>query len=880
MNRKIQILSVALLVAALIPAAAQAPAPSTVESLPDGVRLHLADGGAVQVEIRSDRVVHVTAQPAGAPPLGPSFVVTGKWESVPFHLDQSRPGSLVLSTARLQVRIDRVTGAVSFADAQGKPVLAERARTFTPTVVNHENTWTVEQSYGCAPDEALFGLGQFQDGYWDWRGKPLELQQINSEIALPFLVSNRGYGVLWDNASLTYFNPIDREIQLGPPQAAAPAGAGPGAPPPRGDDKHGVRTGSFTTGPAGRYVFMARNGNQSTEFGLTVNGKALIDLQNHWLPSCITATADLPAHTTISVALHGGGSATHLFAQPWDPNRSTFRSVVGDGIDYWFFYGPELDDVIAGYRQATGPAPLFPEWAYGFWQCRERYSSQKQMLDAIAEFRRRRIPVDLVVQDWRYWGGHGWGAAEWDEKNYPDPPGMIRQLHEMNCKYMISIWPNPAGKLGQALAANHDVLASASSRLYDATDPAARALRWQFIKSALFDAGTDAWWQDSDEPMDDSARSMNGFRMHLGSSNRYQNAYPLFHNEGVYEHQRVDDPGKRVVILSRSAYPGQQRYAAAVWSGDVAGTWDSFRRQIPAGLGFCLSGQPYWTTDCGGFFRPPDEYKSADFNELQARWYEFSTFCPILRIHGNHTATEVWNWLPETEKTLQAYDEFRHRMLPYTYSVAWQVTHAGSTMMRALPLDFRNDAKACAVPDEYMFGPAFLVSPVDQAGATSRKVYLPTGTFWTDFWTGASRAGGREIDAPAPTAQIPLFIRAGSILPLGPLVQYAGEKPADPIELRVYRGADGAFTLYEDEGDNYGYENGVRAEIPMTWNDADRTLTFGERRGSFPGMLARRTFRVVWAGPGRGVGLQPSAEADTVLTYEGKRVSVRAPVAR
>ena len=861
------------LLAVAVSAVAQASELPAVETLPDGVRLHLTAGGTVQVEVFAEKIFHVTAQPEGAPALQPSFVVTAHGEPVPFQVSTDS-GEVTVSTKQVQARIDRATGRVSFFDPQGNTILAEQARKFTPAVVNKENTWVVEQSYGCAANESLFGLGQFQDGYWDWRGRPLQFQQVNSEIMLPFLLSSQGYGVLWDNASLTDFNPVDREIQLGTP----PSAGGAGGPAPKNNDKRAAHTGSFLTGPAGRYVFIAKNGNFNKEFGIGLDGKPLIDLRNYWVPGCVTAMADLPAHTKVQVTVLGGGPGPHVFAAPWDPSRSTFRSTVGDGVSYWFFYGPELDDVIAGYRQATGAAPLFPEWAYGFWQCRERYSSQKQIVDAIGEFRKRQIPVDLVVQDWRYWGEHGWGAAAWDEKNYPDPKAMIAQLHQMNCKYMISIWPNPAGELGDALKAIDAVLPS-SPDLYDATNPAARDLRWQYLKRAFFDLGTDAWWQDSDEPMDHALASLSGVQLHAGSGDRYLNAYPLFHNQGVYENQRAVNPAKRVVILSRSAYPGQQRYGAAVWSGDIAGTWDSLRRQIPAGLNFCLAGQPYWTMDCGGFFRPRGQYTSPDFNELQTRWYEFSTFCPILRMHGGGTATETWSWLPATQKNLLAYDEFRHRLLPYTYSVAWQVTHAGSTMMRALPLDFRTDAKACAVPDQYMFGPAFLVSPVDQPAATSRSVYLPSGSTWTDFWTGAGQNGGTTITAAAPPEQIPLFMRAGSILPLGPVVQYAGEKPADPIELRIYPGADGAFTLYEDEGDGYDYEHGAYAEIPLAWKEATRTLTIGDRKGSFPGMLGKRTFRVVWVRPQHGVGMEPSDPADAVVAYDGKSVSVQAPAA-
>ena len=858
---------------------------AVMERLPDGVRLHTTDGGTVQVEVASDRILHVTAQPPGAPALQPSYVVIHKWKAVPFQVDESKPAWITLSTAKLRVRMDRATGAVSFFDLNQVPVLAEQSRQFTPAVVNKEKTWTVEQTFHCAPDESLYGMGQFQDGHWDWRGLPLQLRQVNTEIAAPMLVSPKGYGILWDNASLTDFNPVDDNIPLtsavpaetvttNAPAVTATQGK---APPPQKEDTHAVRTGSFTTGDAGEYVFFAKDGNRRNEFTILVDDKPVISLQNIWLPYSISGTAWLPAHTTVKVALRGGGPHAQLGARPLRADCTTFRSQVGNGVDYWFFYGPKMEDVIAGYREATGAAPLWPKWAYGFWQCRERYSSQKQILDTMTEFRKRQIPVDLIIQDWHYWGKYGWGAYQMDEANYPDPAAMISQLHRLNSKFMIVIWPNPSGPVHDALQEINGLLTGGPNGVYDATNPTARQIRWQYVKKAFFDIGVDAWWQDADEPMDDG-NAMNGKQTFLGSGNRYRNAYPLFHNEGVYEGQRAASPSKRVVILSRSAYLGQQRYGAAAWSGDINGTWDSFRRQIPAGLNYCLTGQPLWTTDCGGFFRPDGQYQSVDYNELQTRWFQWSTFCPILRIHGYRTETEIWKWLPETQANLLAYDQFRYRMLPYIYSVAWEVTTQGSTMMRALPLDFQADAKACAIPDEYMFGPAFLVSPVDQPQATSRRVYLPRGADWIDFWTGTSMKGGQEIEAAAPLSQIPLFVRMGSIVPLGPALQYADEKPADPIELRIYRGADGAFTLYEDEGDSYNYEKGAFAEIPINWSEARQTLTIGNRKGNFPGMLAGRTFHIVWVSKGHGTGMKDTVNPDAEVHYDGRAISVRAEV--
>jgi alpha-D-xyloside xylohydrolase len=353
-----------------------------------------------------------------------------------------------------------------------------------------------------------------------------------------------------------------------------------------------------------------------------------------------------------------------------------------------------------------------------------------------------------------------------------------------------------------------------------------------------------------------------------------RNSYALFASEATYEGQRRTDSNKRVVILSRGAYLGQQRYAAAAWSGDVSGDWLTFARQIRGGLNFSVTGLPYWTTDTGGFFHPPDQYKSPNYNELLTRWFECSTFCPILRIHGSGTATEMWNWLPATQTNLIAFDELRYRMLPYNYSVAWKITSQSYTPMRALVMDFPGDKNILPIADEYMFGPAFLACPVTTPQATNREVYLPAGPSWVDFWTGETLAGGKTISANAPVSIMPLYVRAGSIVPFGPVLQYAAEKPEDPIELRVYRGADGKFALYEDEGDNYNYEKGKYATIPFEWNEAKQTLTIGKRSGNFKGMLKERTFQVVFVAPIHGAGAASEEKPDVVIHYTGKSIVV------
>jgi alpha-D-xyloside xylohydrolase len=834
-----------------------APIPVTaVHRDPDGVTLAMQPG-TLRLQVCTDRIVRVSYSPTGAIPKLENFVVIAKWNPVPFRLHDDAQ-AVMLATAKMQVRVDKADGAVHFLDAASHVVLEEPAggaKATPPVTVNHESAYAPEQGFLSPPDESIWGLGQHPQGTWNWRGMPYQLRQVDTDIALPMIVSSRGYGLLWDNASLTDYDPLDHDVPLDPQ----------------------TRMANFTTGAAGDYVFMARDGDARNDIGIKLNGQFLVDIQNPFVPYTVSAQATLPANTTVQVQISGGGPNVKLQAAP-KSDRTVFRSQVGDAIDYTFFYGPKLDDVIAGYREATGAATMWPKWAFGFWQCREHYDSQQHLLEAAQGFRDRHIPVDLIIQDWHYWPEGLWGAYQWDPARYPDPAGMIRTLHDEHLHFMISTWSNPHGEAGDALAAAH-LLIDNGNNFVEVTNPAARAMRWFYVNKAFFSIGTDGWWQDCTEP-NDFSDVMEDRQFYSGSSNRVRNAYPLFASQSTYEGQRAADPSKRVVILTRSAWPGLQRYGSGCWSADIEGTWESYRRQVTNGLNFCLSGIPYWTTDTGGFFRPyVDQVNNPDYNELLQRWFAWSTFCPILRVHGNQTETEMWKW-PLADKNLEAFDALRYRFLPYNYSVAWMTTHRGYTPMRGLPFDFPGDPKAAAVDDQFMSGPAIMVSPVTKAFGNAhpnRPVYLPAGTRWTDFWTGQGYDGGQTITADAPLDQIPLHVRAGSILPLGPALQYADEKAADPLELRVYRGANGSFTLYEDEGDSYRYEQGVYATIPMRWNDTAHTLTIGKREGGFPGMLASRIFRIVLVSPGRGIGAGPAASIDGEVHYAGNEISVPVP---
>jgi alpha-D-xyloside xylohydrolase len=559
-----------------------------------------------------------------------------------------------------------------------------------------------------------------------------------------------------------------------------------------------------------------------------------------------------------------------------------WSSEVSDSMDYYFFYGPDFDRLIADYRELTGTTPLFGKWAYGYWQCKNRYDSQAELLAIAQKYRDLHIPLDNIVQDWFWWNTMGEPVFN---KNYPDPKGMVDALHKNNVHLMISVWPyfRPGSPVYDDMDKRGFFIDRTKVQsfhpprmaLYDAFNPDARKYYWSLMNEALFKIGVDAWWLDTTEP-ETEGRETNLLvtnKVAIGNGARYANEFPLLTSTAVYEGQREATDKKRVFILSRSAYAGVQRNAVATWSGDVDPNWETFRRQIPAGLNYSLSGLPYWTTDIGGFVAAnPDD---PAYRELFVRWFEFGTFCPIFRVHGTRTTNqnELWSYGLDAQKTLVAYDNLRYRLMPYIYSLAWKTTSEGYTIMRPLVMDFREDIRAQNIGDQFLLGPAILVNPVTEPGATARHLYLPAAK-WYDFWTGSTIQGGRALDAPSPIDRLPLYVRAGSILPLGPDVAYAAEKSANPIEVRVYRGANGAFTLYEDENDTYNYEKGAYSTILFSWDDATRTLTIGDRTGSFPGMLENRAFRVVFVNENHGTGGGLTENADRTVRYSGKKISV------
>ena len=681
-------------------------------------------------------------------------------------------------------------------------------------------TYQVYQPFILDKEEAIYGLGQLQNGKMIQRNMTKNLIQGNVEDVSPFFQSTKGYGVFWDNYSPTLFT--DNEVE------------------------------------------------------------------------------------------------------------TSFRSEVGDCVDYYFMYGKNADGVIAQVRNLTGQAPMFPLWTYGYWQSKERYKSQEEVVDVVRKYRELGIPLDGIIQDWQYWGhNYLWNAMDFQNPTFNNPQKMIEDVHAMNAHMAISIWSSfgpmtkpyreldKKGMLFNFTTWPQSGLESwppnmeypSGVRVYDAYNPEARDIYWKYLNDGIFKLGMDAWWMDSTEPdhLDWKPEDMDT-KTYLGSFRKVRNAYPLMTVGGVYDHQRAVTSDKRVFILTRSGFLGQQRYGANVWSGDVASTWESFRNQIPAGLNFSLCGMPHWNSDIGGFFaghynkswNDDSASKNPLYQELYVRWLQFGTFNPMMRSHGTDVYREIYKFGKKGEPVYDAIEKMiglRYSLLPYIYSTSWEVSNRQSSFMRALMMDFVDDRKVWDINDEYMFGKSILVAPITHAQYTpeavvkvseeegwnrdgakktktdvavdfmetkSTNIYLPAGTLWYDFWTNEKHEGGKEITKETTLDVIPLYVKAGSIIPVGPQVQYATEKPWDHLELKVYAGANGYFILYEDEFDNYNYEKGAYTEIPISWNNASRKLTIGARKGAYEGMLKNRKFTVTLQD-----GTQKSVD------YNGKAVSVK-----
>ena len=901
-------------------------APSMLQKKNDGVVLLIGEG-QLKIQVYADDIIRVLYARDASFFTRQSLSALPNQKNLPNFEVTNNSSEAIIKTAKLSVHVDMDNGAISFFDSAGNPILSEKSetRTLTPANVQGEKTFHVQQQWQPAKNESLYGLGQHQLGLMDIKGYDLDLWQHNGTVIIPLLVSSKGYGIFWDNTSFTRFGDlrdaetipanflfdadgksggltgsyfdgahfgklvgkrVDSRVHIDPPRNPNPTTqhvptTEASAPLPWRSNKrifpdlidHGdisIRwEGEIEPPETGDYTFETYS---NAGIKVWINDSLVIDhWRQGWLPWLDVAKVRLDAHRRAKIRVEwskdqGDEQLDLRWKTPSESDATSLWSEVGDGIDYYFIYGPRIDQVVSGYRQITGQAPLMPRWAFGLWQSRQRYETAQQITDVLAGFRSRAIPIDNIVEDWFYWKADAWGSHEFDPARFPDPAGLLKTVHEQfHAHFMISVWPKfyPGTKNFDEMQSRgflyqrnlkekiHDWVGFVYT-FYDAFNPEAGKLFWAQIEKNLLPLGIDGWWLDATEPDLTKSPTLQGQRdyMHptaLGSGSRVLNAFPLCNSKAVYEGQREAAPNQRVFILTRSAFAGMQRYAAATWSGDISSTWEALQKQIPAGLSFGLSGMPYWSMDIGGFSVPP-RFSSRnpkpedveEWRELNARWFEFGTFVPLLRVHGEFPHREMWEFGGEKHPAYLAmlkFDQLRYRLMPYIYSLAGQVTQENGTIMRALVMDFPEDATAREIGNQYMFGPAVLVSPITTFKSRQRKVYLPASTGWYDFWTGAFLKGGQTIDAAAELDAIPLHVRAGSIIPFGPPLQYTDEKPADPITLFVYTGADAEFVLYEDEGVNYNYEKGAFAKIAFNWNQADKSLTIGKRAGTFPGML-------------------------------------------
>jgi alpha-D-xyloside xylohydrolase len=766
----------------------------------------------VEIQFFGTSTVRVLKSPDGKSFTKESLSVTKKPQTIKYAI--IRQGDVVsLKSNGLKTEINLKSGKISYYTPAGELLFSEKESGAIFTDFNDAGvkTYTVSQSFLLDKDEAIYGLGIQQQGKMVQRNLKLNMVQGNTDDYIPFFQSVKGYGLFWDNYSPSVF--VD------------------------------------------------------------------------------------------------------------DSTGTSFKSDASDCIDYYFMYGVNADGVIACMRDLTGQVPMFPLWTYGYWQSKERYKSQDELVGVVKRYRELGVPIDGIIQDWQYWGNNYlWNAMEFLNTEFYDPQKMVNDVHGLHAHMIISIWNSFGPQTKQykeldKIGALLDIKTWPESgsekwppnpdypsgvRVYDPYNPEARDIYWKYLNKGIFSLGMDGWWMDSSEP-DHLQFKLSDFdnKTYLGSFRKVRNAFPLMTVGGVSEHQRSVTSDKRVFILTRSAFAGQQRYGANTWSGDVVSSWNALRNQISAGLNFSLCGIPYWNSDIGGFFLWDfkDPLKNANYRELYVRWIQFGTFCPMMRSHGTDAPREIYQFGKKGEKIYDAiakYIHLRYSLLPYIYSSSWDVTSEQSSMMRALVMDFATDKQALDLNNEFMFGKSLLICPVtdsmysktivqgndslsveDFSNIQKTNVYLPKGADWFDFWSGEKHTGGQAVMKEVPIDIIPVYVKAGSILPVGPNVQFAEEKKWDNLEIRIYEGADGRFTLYEDENDNYNYEKGVYTTITFTWNNAKKVLTINDRKGSFPGMPAERKFNIVCVSKNKGLGMDAVEKYDKVVTYTGMKVVVK-----
>ncbi len=934
------------------------------------------DTRMVRLQVMGDKLIRVSATPERQFAKDQSLIIVPQ-PSKPTYTVSEHDGYVSVITKEVEARVSTTTGIVSFLDSNGQRILCEdttESRTFLPITTDGSHGWTVTQAFESPADEAFFGLGQHQSDEFNYKGKNEELFQYNTKVSVPFIVSNKGYGLLWDAYSMLRFGDPREYMQLhrafklydrdgktgGLTGIYVPRAFISGGSTTQGKDAFGrvVEGVRHTAEPLVRQEDSLYFENLATikhlPQGFPLNGadvtyEGYIEPQQTGLHRFLLYYAGY-----VKVFLDGKEVVAERWRTAWNPNAYKFAVNMKKGTrshlriewkpdggesycglrvltpvsdlvqgkqrwwgemqkmeDYYFIKGDDIDDVIAGYRSLTGKAQVMPKWAMGYWQSREKYNTTDEMLTTLKGFRDRRIPIDNIVLDWSHWPEDAWGSHQFDLQRFPDPRLLVDSIHAMHGRFMISCWPKfytTTDHFKQFERKGWIYMQSVRDSLrdwvgkgytygfYDAYSAGARKLFWKQMQDTYYPLGIDAWWMDASEP---NIRDCTDFPYRkalqgptaLGSATEYFNAYALMNAEAIYNGQRGVDNNKRVFLLTRSGFAGLQRYSTATWSGDIATRWEDMKAQISAGLNFSIAGVPWWTMDIGGFcvekryVTAMKDYQKKgivtedlnEWRELNTRWHQFGAFCPLYRSHGQWPRREPWEIAPADHpayKSITYYINLRYRLMPYIYSMAGMVHFDDYTIMRPLVMDFTSDATACNIGDQFMFGPAFMAAPVYTYGARHREVYFPKGADWYDAYTGEVIRGGQTKTVDAPYERMPLYVRSGAIVPTTAVMQYTDERPTDEITLYVYAGNDARLTLYEDEGTNYNYEKGQYTTIELQWDDTQRTLTIGQRHGSYNGMVQQRRWHIVVMSATNSGGMDNATPQKSVL-YDGAEMQVR-----
>lgn len=936
----------------------------------------------IRLQVVGDRIIRVQATAEQGFRSKQSLIIVPQNSKAQYKVEE-QGDDLIITTAAMRAVLNEATGQITFYDLKNQVLLKEVAqggKTFKPfTVPDREigvdiakvpeaqkHGWSWRALFDSPDNEAFYGLGQHQSEELNMKGKNEDLFQYNTKVSVPFIISNKNYGILWDSYSYSRWGNPDDYLQLNRAFKLYDK-----------DGKEGQLTGTYVAkngqkivrGEDSIYFEYAmpeaseicnktdKGGIQNLPKGFALNGskvvyegyveaptssfyqfilyyagymKIYIDgklvvperWRTAWNPNSYKFETAIPKgkKTPIRIEWQPDGDVSYCGLRVAAPrseaekNQLSIWSEMSPDMDYYFIAGKNMDEVISGYRTLTGKAPVYPKWVLGFWQSRERYQSSKDIEENMKKFRDLKIPVDNIVQDWNYWKLDSWGSHEFEAARYPNPQAMLDSVHALHGRFMISVWPKfydtvknykeldaKGWMYHQAIKDDiHDWLGFRGS-FYDAYDAGARKMFWRQMDENLYTKykfGIDAWWMDASEPNVRDCTPM-WYRKALsgptalGTSTEYFNAYSIVNADAIYNGQRSVNPNQRVFLLTRSGFAGEQRYSTATWSGDIATRWEDMRAQMTAGLNYSMAGLPFWGMDQGGFC-VENRYVAAqqefdktgkenadlkEWRELQARWNQFGCFVPLYRAHGQWPLREVWNIAPADHpayKTIVAYDKLRYRLMPYLYSMAGMVHLKDYTMMRGLVMDFNGDDKVLDIKDQWMFGSALMACPVGEYQKYSREVYLPKQKGWYDFYTGAYHTGGQTIVADAPYDKIPVFVPEGAILPIGPEMQWSDEKKPELIDLYVYAGKDGSYTLYEDEGTNYNYEKGKYAVIDFKYDDARKQVTIGARKGSFDGMLQKRRFNIILVDQKKqqGVNLAKSPKGK-VVKYSGQAITVK-----